>query len=219
MRLFSIGRGESLASFRPSFRYVFANFFQGHTYAGRHAHTLPSFLFSSLPPTRIRRAYVGLDGLDHLGLGGALWRTRSVFGHGVHTRHHRRYVVLLFHTPRPSATIFYTISSCIVGGAAFLKRSAYFAKSHRVRTICARVRNYGASPRSESCSSVRGIWRLMRARWHASLSKSSSTIIAPSYRRISIHEIVRRSQLDFPCCRLCTHHLYSQRLHPMARTL
>jgi hypothetical protein len=102
---------------------------------------------------------------------------------------------------------------------SFLKRSAYFVKSHRVRTICARVRNYGASPRSESCSSVRGMWGLMRARWHASLLKSSSTIIAPSYRRISIHEIVRRSQLDSPWCRLCTHNLYSQRLHPIASTL
>jgi hypothetical protein len=41
-------------------------------------------------------------------LGGALWRPRSVFGHGVHTRHHWRYVILSLPTPHPSAT-----TSCI----------------------------------------------------------------------------------------------------------
>ena len=145
-RLFSIGRGESLANFRPSFRYVFANFFQGQP-------SRPSLLLSLLfPPTRIRRARVGLDGLDHLGLGGALWRTWSVFGHGVHTRHHRRFVLLLFPPLAPLPPYLMPFLHVL------FERPAHFVKSHRVRTICARVRNYGASPRSESCSSVRGIW-------------------------------------------------------------
>jgi hypothetical protein len=94
---FSIGRGESLASFRPSFRYVTKTFPFRHRsnniYGRTHAHTL---LFPSPPRIRIFLSVVGPDGVDHLGLGDALWRTWSVFGYGIYTRHHWRYVVCHF---------------------------------------------------------------------------------------------------------------------------
>jgi hypothetical protein len=65
---------------------------------------------------RIRRAVIrhsGLDGIDHLGLGGALRRTGTVFRYGIHTWHH-----------------------C------------------RIWIICSRVRHYGSTSRSKSCSTV-----------------------------------------------------------------
>lgn len=37
--------------------------------------------------------FLGLDGIDHLGLGGALRRTWTVFRYGIHTWHHCRYVI------------------------------------------------------------------------------------------------------------------------------
>jgi hypothetical protein len=64
----------------------------------------------------IRRAVIchsGPDGIDHLGLGGALRRARTVLRYGIRIRRH-----------------------C------------------RIRIICTRVRHYGSTSRSKSCSPV-----------------------------------------------------------------
>ncbi len=45
------------------------------------------------------RFFLGLDGIDHLGLGGGLRRARSVFWFGIYTWHHGRYVSYYFATP------------------------------------------------------------------------------------------------------------------------
>lgn len=39
--------------------------------------------------------FLGLDGIDHLGLGGALRRAWTLFRCGIHTWHHGRYVVIM----------------------------------------------------------------------------------------------------------------------------
>lgn len=44
-------------------------------------------------PVGFARVYVGLDDINHLGLGGALWRAGTVLGYGVHRWHHRGYVL------------------------------------------------------------------------------------------------------------------------------
>lgn len=45
--------------------------------------------------------FLGLDGIDHLGLGGALWGTWTVFRYGIHTWHHCRYVIIILTSPLP----------------------------------------------------------------------------------------------------------------------
>jgi len=55
---------------------------------------------------------------------------------------------------------------------------------------------WGYSPLRELL--VSEVYMGIHAGGRDSLLKSSSTIIAPSYRRISIHGIVRQSRLDSP---------------------
>ncbi|KAF8501710.1 hypothetical protein F5888DRAFT_1262808 [Russula emetica] len=64
-------------------------------------------------PVVLLCAFLGLDGIDHLGLGGGLRRAWTVFRYGIHTWHY-----------------------C------------------RIWIICSRVRHYGSTSRSKSCSTV-----------------------------------------------------------------
>ena len=45
--------------------------------------------------------FLGLDGIDHLGLGGALRRAWTVFRYGIHTWHHCRYVIIILYFTLP----------------------------------------------------------------------------------------------------------------------
>ena len=54
----------------------------------------------NLGPGVLLCAFLGLDGIDYLGLGGALRRAWTVFRYGIHTWHHCRYVnIILTFTP------------------------------------------------------------------------------------------------------------------------
>ena len=203
LAFFSIGRGESPVNFRPSFRCVVSSdVVQRPPCLPSRPHTLaPPLSFSLLFHSGLRLTKegtrVGLDGIDHFWLGVALWRARTVFGYGVHTRHHRWYVVLSSLHPIPpflSPPPRFSYSSCIAEG---LPVSSFLSYSRRIRIICARVWDYWAAPSSKSRSLVMCIsGGNMCAVGVSAFFESSSSIVAIS--RVCIYEIVRRSQLDSP---------------------
>lgn len=96
------------------------------------------FLFLGGQPLRhvffllMLRALLGLDGIDHLGLGGALWPTGTIFRFGVHTWHCRRCVNAKYRL-------------CTCGTYGWLAR---------IWTICAHVWDHGTTACSESRAAV-----------------------------------------------------------------
>jgi hypothetical protein len=87
--------------------------------------------------------FLGLDGIDHLGLGGALWRAWTVFRYGIHTWHHCRYAIIILYFTLPLRCV--TVVLCW---------SFFNYELRRIWIICSRVRHYGSTTRSKSCSTV-----------------------------------------------------------------
>jgi hypothetical protein len=83
--------------------------------------------------------FLGLDSIDHLGLGGALRRAWTVFRYGIHTWHHCRYVIIILYFTLPLRCVMVVL---------------FFYELRRIWIICSRVRHYGSTSRSKSCSTV-----------------------------------------------------------------
>jgi len=126
---------------------------------------------SSLSSVVVRRCcglfrFLGLDGIDHLGLGGALRRAWTVFRYGIHnctiagTLSHP----ILYFTLPPSVGV-----SCLVSSIF-----EFFYELHRIWIICSRVRHYRSTSRSKSCSTVTRTRRVVYLQ---------PTIIVPTWAR------------------------------------
>ena len=83
--------------------------------SGPHHHHFRS-LYLSLSAAVLLCAFLGLDGIDNLGLGGALRRAWAVFRYGIYTWHHCRYVIILVLYPSPLWCYLSFFMDCIGSG-------------------------------------------------------------------------------------------------------
>lgn len=103
--------------------------------------------------------YLGLDGIDHLGLGGALRAARTVLRYGIHTWHHCRYARTV-HYPHPlfCAALFFSLRvDTRLQFLTFLFAFLLLFELYRIWIICARIRHDRSTSRSKSRSPV--TWR------------------------------------------------------------
>jgi hypothetical protein len=105
--------------------------------------------------------FLGLDGIDHLGLGGALRCARTVFRSGVHTWYHRRYVSTLFPPPLLLCCIV-VLLFLFLFFSCFNSQPLGFRELYRIWIICTHIRHYGSTSRSKSCSTVTRDMRVVR---------------------------------------------------------
>jgi hypothetical protein len=103
----SIGRGENQESFHPSFRCVLFPLLPTGTWMfcclldPRLTKMMGRAIIGPLSSGGVAVRLLGLDGIDHLGLGGTLRRTGTVFRYGIHTWHHCRYVITTLYFTLP----------------------------------------------------------------------------------------------------------------------
>jgi len=140
--------------------------------------------------------FLGLDGIDHLGLGGALRGARTVFRSGIHTWYHCRYVssslvslsylhLCCYFVPLSwfycSSFLFFSVFSILKLFFFFLG----FRELYRVWIICTHIRHYGSTSRSKSCSTVTRDMRVVRL--HRRVSHLQTIIVPPWPRSRTTH--------------------------------
>src|SRR5258707_4123723 len=194
--LVSIGHGENPESYHPSFPCVlllpfpcapetpefFLFFFANENDWGRSVGP------SSVGVLCVVFLFLGLDGIDHLGLGGALRGARTVFRSGIHTWYHCRYVssslvsLSYFHLCCYRAVIvvllfFFSSSSRCFQFSNLFFFFLGFRELYRVWIICTHIRHYGSTSRSKSCSTVTRDMRVVRL--HRRVSHPQTIIVPP----------------------------------------